>query len=147
MIVSFLPIKDAAKIQFSFHWYEMASQVNSAGLFRDLFFLMIVFTVTSFSNVLYNFVREGLATLPTWVKSVEVVICLYYILVLVQGSKTYVQIAQEQGPVPTSDFLYDFIFLTVALTMTFVAEIGLSLTDEVRKSRVIAGAAELAGAT
>lgn len=149
MAVSFLPIKDAANVRLSFsslpsHYYDLsyqsyevarrvALQVNDAGLFRDLFFLMIIFTVTSFVDLLYDFVLNRQATLPIWVKCLKVVFCLYYIFVLVWGSKAYVEIVQGHTSVQMPDLKYYCFFVLVTLFITFVAELVIALTDKDEK--------------
>jgi hypothetical protein len=148
IVVSFLPIKDAAHIDFEAAAniaytkssflpsrayeiaFQVASQVNEASLFQDLYFLMIVFTVTSFAEQLYYFVPYRQATLPPLIRCAKVIICMYYIFVLVvQGTGTYVKITQAHGRLQTSDFEYYCSFLIGTLCMIFAAEVVIALTD------------------
>jgi len=115
--------------------FQLASQVNNAGLFRDLYFLMLVFTVTSFAELIYDFVLNRNATQLILVKCGKAIICLYYIFILVfQGNETYVAIEQAHGPIPMPDFTYDCGFVIRTLVIVFLTEILIALTDKDEKT-------------
>src|SRR4051812_11563126 len=60
IIVALLPVLHAGHLRPTINLWRVAVAANDAGLFRDMFFIVIVITVASFCNVLDNVVKRSL---------------------------------------------------------------------------------------
>lgn len=129
VVISIFPALHAAHVKPTIHFKAMAIAVNNAGDFRDFFFVVIIVSVQSLSNVLDKLVRN-INDIEPVIGSIAVLLCLYYIYVLFYGGTRFSDLSMQTGPVPPDSFSYDFTFISILLCISIVTEAAISLAND-----------------
>lgn len=114
------------------HIGTMAGQVNQAGFFRDFFFVSIVITIVSATNLLER-LFIGRWYRADWAKVIAFVALLYYLFTLVYGTLRFAQIASVHQPL--TDIEEDVAVIVVTLVASLVTEVGIAVNDWSRQNR------------
>lgn len=99
----------------------MAMAVNSAGYFRDLFFVVIVVSIIAVTNLLDNCVRK-MGSLNAAMQPIVIMALGWYLVLLIYGTFHFSTLAQNHGPIRFEDFIADYRVIAIALITTFLTE-------------------------
>lgn len=126
-LIALYPVCHAVHLRPTLNLVSLAVAANNKLLFRDFFFIVVVLVATSFGNVLYAFTREAV---PSWFRGISVLACLYYVYVLTYGVSRFAELTEMAVPIGLGDLHDDLTFMGVAIVITLLAELAISLTED-----------------
>ncbi|MDA9504000.1 hypothetical protein CO683_39080 [Bradyrhizobium ottawaense] len=107
----------------------LAELANQKLLFRDYFFIVVVLVSASFGNIIYCIVNGD--RLANWMKGLFALATLYYLYVLVYGVSRFSELTEMTAPIQIHELHDDLWFMGLAVFVTLLAELAISLTENV----------------
>ncbi len=123
VIVGVVPSVHAAHARLGVDIVKMAALINQAGYFRDFFFVVIVMSVFSFSNIIDHLFRDG-ATQSGWPRALGIIVSVYYLIIVIYGTLRF---DEASGQLDSDDLSYDLTIVGITLGVSLVTEIGIAL--------------------
>ncbi len=125
--IGLYPVCHAVHLRPTIRLVYLAEMANQKLLFRDYFFIVVVFVSASFGNIIYCIVNGE--RLPNWMKGLFGLASLYYLYVLVYGVSRFSELTEMTIPVPVTELHDDLTFMGLAIFVTLLAELAISLTE------------------
>jgi hypothetical protein len=132
--IGLYPVCHALHLRPTIRLVYLAEIANQKLLFRDYFFVVIVLVSASFGNVLYCIVNGD--RVPNWMKGLFSLACLYYLYVLVYGVSRFSELTEMTMPISKEDLHDDLWFMAIAVLVTLLAELAISLTESAEHIRL-----------
>jgi hypothetical protein len=112
----------------------LAETANQKMLFRDYFFIVVILVSASFGNIIYCIVNGD--RLANWMRGLFGLATLYYLYVLVYGVSRFSELTEMMVPIPIEELHDDLWFMGLAVFVTLLAELAISLTENVEHTPV-----------
>jgi hypothetical protein len=130
LLVAFIglyPVCHALHLRPTVRLIFLAEAANQKMLFRDYFFIVVILVSASFGNIIYCIVNGS--RLANWMRGLFGLATLYYLYVLVYGVSRFAELTETMVPVPLEDLHDDLWFMGLAIFVTLLAELAISLTE------------------
>ncbi len=92
---SLFPPFYAANAEISFDVTDMAYKVNKAGLFIDLFYVVVVISLFGICNILYTLINEGKPHI--WVGLCFILSVAYFLYIILYGTGMFSHMASDSS--------------------------------------------------
>lgn len=102
---------------------EIAEQINQAGNFGSFFFVILVGTVISMTNLLDNMLNTGSANIPQWQKTFAIAAFAADIIVLIYGTGHFGSIT---AALPPEQFAFNWGIVKAVLGLQILIELIIS---------------------
>jgi hypothetical protein len=122
---------------FDFDVAEMAQATNTAGFFRDFFFITIVIAILAISNMVDSVFRSR-GKMGDFSKLCFIVLGAYFIVLLLFGTSHFIDIATVHGALNPKDFNHDYNIIRYTMLAGFGTEIIIALREPLASSPVVA---------
>jgi hypothetical protein len=132
--IGLYPVCHALHLRPTVRLVYLAEIANQKMLFRDYFFVVVVLVSASFGNIIYSIVNGE--RLANWMRGLFGLATLYYLYVLVYGVSRFAELTEGQKPVPLEELHDDLWFMGLAIFVTLLAELAISLTENVEHTPV-----------
>jgi hypothetical protein len=120
-----------AMAESDIHWNDpmdgMMQQINTSGSFKDLYFLVITVAIVAVTNLIDNCLRR-LQDVHVFLRPFVIPVVLGYVVILIYGTTTFLQLAKVHGPIVDAQLLGDAAALKVILVSTLLTEIFIAAT-------------------
>ncbi|MGJ4899436.1 hypothetical protein ACQR2B_31050 [Bradyrhizobium oligotrophicum] len=120
---------------FDFDIVEMAKLTNSAGFFRDFFYITIVIAILAISNMVDSVLRTH-GNIGDFSKVCFLLLGAYFIVVLIFGTSHFIDIATVHEALNEQAFNHDYNIIRTTMLAGLFTEIIIALREPAALSAV-----------
>lgn len=117
--VAMYPALHATDFTPSWSFRQIAWQINLSGHFRDFFYVIVVGTAISMTNLWDNMLHTGSANVPTWQRVIAITALAIDVIVLLYGTGHFVSIV---APLTEEQFEFDWKAIIAVLAFQMFIE-------------------------
>jgi hypothetical protein len=121
---------------FDFDVAEMAEATNTAGFFRDFFFITIVIAILAISNMVDSMFRTR-GKIGDFSIICFILLGAYFIVLLLFGTSQFIDIATVHGALNPKDFNHDYNIIRYTMLAGLGTEIIIALREPLASSPVV----------
>lgn len=134
VFVASFPSLYSASVPFSLDPRAMAWDVNQAGFFRDLFYVVITMSVLALANIWDNLLRR-MSQMRSVIRGVTTLSFGFFIIALMLGTARFGTLSSLTfSTLPPAKFLdplfdYDLRFIEITVAVSLLVELLIAYTD------------------
>jgi hypothetical protein len=128
IVAALFPSLHASRAALSADLADLGVRINTAGFFRDFFFIVVVVSVIGLSNVLYAFIINN-RRVHIWSGFAGVIAIGYFAYILIYGTSRFDEIAKLATSINPADLGHDLDTIRNTLVVGFFTEIIVAFTE------------------